>query len=478
MRHSHEILRIGLASASLGTLNYPVLNGLITGSLLLSYLIPSKSSHSIETDTVTGLLILDSYKKSLNELIVRESTSVSQKRIYVASIDILGFNELNKQRGYAQGRVALQTVARAIKQDSKCLFASRPYSDVFLLAYISESPELVDEDLDSIISNSELLCSNLQSGITLTAGITEIQLANEQGTEVDLVSSAISQAEVARLIGKRLSMRINNYKAEYASKKLEKIRMEDSLLKSIENNEIEVFYQPKFTCADVPKVSGFEALCRWYHNELGFISPAFFIPLAEDTGFIHQLGAYVLEESCKTISEINTREEQLLSVAINVSIAQLEYLNGKPLISKLRDLIKQYNINPQSIEIEITESMAAKDFNLIKEHIKTLREMGVIVSLDDFGTGESTLYRLKELPLHQLKIDKSFVDDLNKESGKEVMRGIFKIADALNLSTVAEGVETEDQVIALREMGCTYLQGYLLGKPMPKEILLDKLHTL
>lgn len=475
MRHSHEILRIGLASASLGTLNYPVLNGVITGSLLLSYLLPSKSSHSIETDTVTGLLVLESYKKNLNELIVRESTSNSKKRIYVASVDILGFGDLNKQYGYAQGRVALQTVARAIKQDSKCLFASRPFGDVFLLAYISDSPDLVDADLDSIISNSESLCSNLPFKISLTAGTTEIQLANEQGTEIDLVSSAISQAEVARLIGKRLSMKINNYKVEYASKHLEKIRMEDSLLKSIENEEISVFYQPKFTCSDEPIVSGFEALCRWYHKELGFISPAFFIPLSEETGFIHQLGAYVLEESCKTISEINTHQDKILSVAVNVSIAQLEYLNGKPLISKLRDLIKQYDLDPKCIEIEITESMAAKDFNLIKEHIKTLRDMGVTVSLDDFGTGESTLYRLKELPLHQLKIDKAFVDDLNKDSGKEVMRGIFKIADAMQLTTVAEGVESEEQVAALRELGCTYLQGYLLGKPMPKEILLSEL---
>ncbi|MCY9860924.1 bifunctional diguanylate cyclase/phosphodiesterase [Vibrio coralliirubri] len=473
MRHSHEILRIGLASASLGTLHYPVLSGVITGTLLLSYLLPIKVSHSIETDPVTGLLVLDSFKKNLNELILRESTNDSQRRIYVASIDILGFGDINKQHGYTNGRLALQAVARSIKQDSKTVFASRPFGDVFLLAYISESHDQIIMDLDSIITNAESLCSTLPFSMVLSAGVTEIQLASEDGTEIDLISSAINQAEVARLIGKRLSLKINNYKSEYANKHLEKIRMEDSLLKSIENCEISVFYQPKFTCELVPKIAGFEALCRWYHKELGFISPAFFIPLSEDTGFIHQLGAHVLDESCKTISELDPTGEKNLTIAVNVSISQLEYLSGKPLISKIRDLLKQYNLKPSCLEVEITESMAAKDFTLIKQHVRTLREMGVTVSLDDFGTGESTLYRLKELPLHQLKIDKAFVDDLNTDSGKEVMKGIFKIADAMGLTTVAEGVETNEQALALKMMGCTYLQGYLLGKPMPKDSIIE-----
>lgn len=473
MRHSHEILRIGLASASLGTLNYPVLSGVITGTLLLSYLLPIQAPHSIEADPLTGLLVLDSFKKNLNELILRESTNYSNSRIYVASIDILSFGEINKTHGYTNGRLALQAVARAIQQDSKTAFASRPFGDVFLLAYVSDSPDIITADLDSIISNAESLCSSLPFHLNLAAGVTEIQLASDEGTEIDLISSAINQAEVARLIGKGLSLRINEYKTEYGSKNLEKIRMEDSLLKSIVNNEISVFFQPKFSCDDSLKITGFEALCRWYHPELGFISPAFFIPLSEDTGFIHQLGSHVLEESCKTISELDPRGEKGLSIAVNVSISQLEYLSGKPLISKIRDLLIQYDLNPSCLEIEITESMAAKDFSLIKEHIHTLRNMGVVVSLDDFGTGESTLYRLKELPLHQLKIDKAFVDDLDTDSGKEVMRGIFKIADAMGLTTVAEGVEKHEQVLALQSMGCTYLQGYLLGKPMPKESIID-----
>ncbi|MEH0791256.1 bifunctional diguanylate cyclase/phosphodiesterase [Vibrio parahaemolyticus] len=473
MRRSHEILRIGLASASLGTVGYPVINGVLTGSLLLSFLLPSEVKRQEDIDSVTGLLTLSAYKKYLNEVVIREVNHPAEsKRVFVASIDILGFSEINKEHGYSTGRRALRSLSRVIKQQSKCLASSRPYGDIFLLTYVSDNLECVKQDLHSIIEKAEQLNESLGFSIGVCSGISELQIASEEGVEVDLISSAITQAEIARLIGKRSAKKINCYKSEYANKHLEKIKMEDALLKSIENTEISVFYQPKVT-AQERKITGFEALCRWYHPELGFISPAFFIPLSEETGFIHKLGMHVIEESCKTLKWLKDTGYNDTSCAINVSIAQLEHLDGKPLLSHIRNMISEYEIEPSLLEIEITESMAAKDFNLIKRHVETLRGLGVVVSLDDFGTGESTLYRLKELNLNQLKIDKAFVDDVCTERGKEVMQGIFTIAKAMHLTTVAEGVEEENQAVVLAEMGCTYLQGYHLGKPMPKEHILE-----
>ncbi|MCM0148993.1 putative bifunctional diguanylate cyclase/phosphodiesterase [Photobacterium galatheae] len=473
MRRSHEILRIGLASASLGTIGYPVVNGVITGSLLLSFLLPSEVKRHDDIDSVTGLLNLKAYKKNMNEVVIREiNLPNNHKRIFIASIDILEFSEINKNMGYTIGRRVLRGVSRIIKQQSKCLASARPYGDIFLLTYAADSVEDVMQDLHSIIEKSESMKDPLGFSLSLCSGISELQIANEEGVEVDIISSAITQAEIARLIGKRGATKINCYKSEYASKQLEKIKMEDALLKSIDNHEISVFYQPKLT-ATTREIIGFEALCRWYHKELGFISPAFFIPLSEETGFIHRLGRHVIEESCKTLKWLEKNGHRNISFAVNVSIAQLEHLDGKPLISHIRNMIQEYEITPSLLEIEITESMAAKDFNLIKQHVNTLRELGVVVSLDDFGTGESTLYRLKELNLNQLKIDKAFVDDVCNERGKEVMQGIFTIAKAMNLTTVAEGVENAKQAEILEEMGCTYLQGYHLGKPMPKEHVLD-----
>lgn len=469
MRKSNEVLRIGLASASLSTVGYPVISGVLTGSLLLSYLLPQEARKSDDVDNVTGLLCLDAYKKFLNETMLKEiETPKEHRRIYVVSLDVLGFTDINKEYGYSAGRRCVRQIARIINQQGKVAFAARPFADVFLLAYVVDSIDEVENNVFSLIEEIEGYESTLGFVINLCSGITELQLSDDEGVEVDVVSSAITQAEIARLIGKRNAVKINHYKKEYARKEVEKIKMEDALIRSIENDEISVYYQPKiFT--ERNSVAGFEALCRWYHKELGFISPAFFIPLSEETGFIHKLGSHVIEQSCKLMKALKEEGYYDVSFAVNISITQLEHLDGKPFFNHLKSMIEKYQINPNLLELEITESVAATDFELIKKHVITLRSMGITVSLDDFGTGESSLYRLKELPLNQLKIDKSFVDDVCTEKGAEIMESIFGLAKAMSLTTVAEGVENQEQENKLRQLGCTYLQGYHLGRPMPEE---------
>ena len=472
MNESHDILRIGLASASLGTIGYPVLNGVFTGSLLLSYLLPTKSTQS-DLDQITGLLGLDGFKKSLNELLLKNSTQPEESRqVFVASIDILGFSNLNRKHGYAFGRRCTRNIARTIEKDSSTLFACRPYGDVFLLAYMCTAQAEALDKLHKLTVEVESMDFGIEEQVSVCAGLSLPVFDEQSDIEIDVATNGITQAEVSRFIGKRSGQVVNVYKREYASKELEKIKLEDALLRSIEDNQISVFYQPKIACA-TNTIAGYEALCRWYHPELGYISPAFFIPLAEETGFIHYLGEHVFTEACRTLQELNDAGIRGRPIAINVSICQLEHLGGKPLLSMIRSKLEEFNIEASMIEIEITESMAAQDFSLIKSHVDTMREMGLTVSLDDFGTGESSLYRLKELNLDQLKIDKSFVDDVCTPKGKEILEGVFHIASALELSTVAEGVEDVHQRESLESMGCTYLQGYLLGKPMPKDKILN-----
>ena len=253
--------------------------------------------------------------------------------------------------------------------------------------------------------------------------------------------------------------------------------MENSLNNSLNNNEISIFFQPKF-CSKTLSVVGFEALSRWLNPTTGLISPVFFIPLAEKTGFICELGDYVIDESCKTLRWLKDNGYQNLSCAINVSIIQLERKKGIPFMLKLKEAMNKYNIDGRFIEVEITESVAISDFKLIEKHIVTLRDLGIVISLDDFGTGESTICRLKKLPFDQLKIDKTFVDDVHLQIGKNAITKVLSIASELELSTVAEGVETEEQAVILTDMGCTYLQGFLLGKPMPREKLLNFLKVV
>jgi EAL domain-containing protein (putative c-di-GMP-specific phosphodiesterase class I)/GGDEF domain-containing protein len=471
MNESNDILRIGLASASLGTIGYPVLNGVFTGSLLLSYLLPTKSCQS-DLDQITGLLDLDGFKKCMNELMLKNTNQPDETRkVFIASIDILGFSNLNRKHGYAFGRRCTRTIARTIEKDTATLFACRPYGDVFLLAYMCAEQTEALRKLHNLTVEVESIDFGIGGQVSVCAGLSLPVIDEASDIEIDVTTNGISQAEVSRLIGKRSGQVVNIYKREYASRQLEKIKLEDALIRSIDDKQISVFYQPKISCQN-NSIAGYEALCRWYHPELGYISPAFFIPLAEETGFIHTLGEYVFTEACRTLRDLRDVGVNNRSIAVNVSICQLEYLGGKPLLNMIRSKIEEFSIDASMIEIEITESMAAQDFSLIKSHVDTMKEMGLIVSLDDFGTGESSLYRLKELNLDQLKIDKSFVDDVCTPKGKEILEGVFHIASALELSTVAEGVEDAQQREILESMGCTYLQGYLLGKPMPKDTLL------
>jgi EAL domain-containing protein (putative c-di-GMP-specific phosphodiesterase class I) len=199
-----------------------------------------------------------------------------------------------------------------------------------------------------------------------------------------------------------------------------------------------------------------------------FISPAVFIPLAEYSGLIVSIGAWVLEQACAQLAQFRSPNIESIKIAVNVSMPQFR----SPLfMSQVAGAIKRYAIQPGELELEITESILMDDPQIVINCLKKLKTLGVKISIDDFGTGYSSLSYLRRLPLDKIKVDRSFVKDMGSPSGAAIVETIVHLGDRLDLLTIAEGIETEEQEAAMIKMGCVEGQGYLFAKPMPLEEL-------
>jgi predicted signal transduction protein with EAL and GGDEF domain len=236
--------------------------------------------------------------------------------------------------------------------------------------------------------------------------------------------------------------------------------MELDLRRAFANGEFELHYQPLVSIAS-DRISGFESLLRWHHPNKGMISPAEFIPVAEDIGLISQLGEWVLREACAEAIKWPAD----VKVAVNLSPAQFRSRN---LVQVVISALAQSGLSPRRLELEITESifLAETDANLAILH--QLRELGVSISMDDFGTGYSSLSYLRSFPFDKIKIDRSFVSELaTREDSMAIIRAVTGLGRSLGIVTTAEGVENDAQLELLRREGCTQAQGYLFSKPRP-----------
>jgi EAL domain-containing protein (putative c-di-GMP-specific phosphodiesterase class I) len=236
---------------------------------------------------------------------------------------------------------------------------------------------------------------------------------------------------------------------------------------ALERGQLELYYQPKIH-APSGEITGAEALMRWHHPQRGMVSPGVFIPIAERYGLIGALGLWVIDEACRQVRA--WRDSGLrMRVAINLSVHQLRQPD---LAERIGAALQRHQINPDLITCEITESSAMEDTDVTMRVLGQLATLGVHISIDDFGTGHSSLSYLRKLPAHELKIDRSFVLDLEtSDDARKVASAVINLAKALNLQVVAEGVETEGQNRILRELGCDQLQGYLFAKPMSAKAL-------
>ncbi|HJX85289.1 MAG TPA: EAL domain-containing protein, partial [Candidatus Angelobacter sp.] len=247
---------------------------------------------------------------------------------------------------------------------------------------------------------------------------------------------------------------------------LKRLGLESALRKGLERQEFTVFYQPKVKITN-GQIVGMEALVRWRHPELGMVSPAEFIPLAEETGLIVPLGEWVLQTACRQNKAWQAAGLPKLCVAVNLSPRQFQQPD---LLAMVERALKESQLDPNSLELEITESSVMRSTESAIVTMKALKTMGVHLAIDDFGSGYSSLAYLKRFPIDCLKIDQSFVRDVTGDpNDAAIVMAVITLAHSLNLSVVAEGVETEEQLRFLRLLRCDEMQGYLFSRPLDAE---------
>jgi EAL domain-containing protein (putative c-di-GMP-specific phosphodiesterase class I) len=257
-----------------------------------------------------------------------------------------------------------------------------------------------------------------------------------------------------------------------------RLEMETDLWKAIENQEFIVHYQPILEMTN-NHIVGFEALVRWQHPTRGLLMPGEFISIAEEIGLIVPLGYWVLEEACKQIRvwQQQYQSEQPLTINVNLSARQCAQVD---LVDMIATILERTKLDPNHLKLELTESLIVEDSRTTAEMLTKLREIGVQIQIDDFGTGYSSLSILHDLPIDTLKIDRTFIQQLEgTNSGMETVRMILSLAHSLGMKVVAEGVETDYQLSSLQSMSCEYAQGFLFAKPvnnMEADLLLSNVY--
>jgi len=245
---------------------------------------------------------------------------------------------------------------------------------------------------------------------------------------------------------------------------LEKIQLELDLKQAIEQEELHLVYQPIVSLAP-RKVMAFEALIRWHHGSKGLISPNTFIPVAEESGMIHEIGQWVICQSCRQLKKWKPHLPSNYSLLMNLNLSPLQLLHPQ-FVEQLQSLIKELEIQPHEIRLEITETMLMENLEVATNTIQELRNLGFEFDIDDFGTGYSSLSRLKNLAVNGLKIDRFFL----KEQQWNLIKAILLIASDVGLDVIAEGVETLEDFEKLKELGCQYFQGYFFSKPVDENL--------
>ncbi|UFT99320.1 EAL domain-containing protein [Radiobacillus kanasensis] len=406
-------------------------------------------------DPLTGLYNRTSYKNDVQEILELKDELLS---VGVLLMDIDRFKNVNDTLGHYVGDCILNQSAKRLRQ---ALGDNRVYrfgGDEFIVIITQGTKKNCVEAAENILKAFEpsFFVNNIEISVTPSIGIC---LYPQDGTTGEsLLKNADAAMYLAKASGKNNYKFFNNDLNKMITRKVE---LENDLRKAIEQNQLSLVYQPKVTLSN-GKISGMEALCRWNHPIHGAISPAEFIPIAEETGQIIGIGNWVLKTACtqtKNWHDIGYRD---LSVSVNVSVRQLEQPN---FISTIKGILDETGINPACLELEITESIM-KNIKYTKTILQQLRELGVTTSIDDFGTGYSSLHILKELPIDTIKIDKSFVQGIMDPRSVSMIKSIIDMGLNLNLQVVAEGIEEEYQVIMLNHYKCTYAQGYYFSKPL------------
>lgn len=420
-------------------------------------------------DSLTDLVNRQIFEELL-DIAFQEKSSASNSLV-ILYIDLDDFRTVNEDLGYSQGDQLIKLVAQRLgnvlqEDDILSRFSADEFALLLNKCYVNEQIIKVAEEILKLLSlpfNLEGQQIHISASIGIATNTEEIE--NVKG----LLHNAIHAMHQAKTEGRNTWIWYANTKPW--DKDVNDIQLRHELMVALQEQHFKLLYQPIIdTLSD--KIVGVEALIRWDHPERGLISPLSFIPLAERTGQIIAIGNWVLHQACKDIAQLNQTRTEDISVAVNISPLQFRRTN---FLSELLQILLANNFNCQLLKIEVTEGMLLLGVERSIELLKSIRALGIKVSIDDFGTGYSSLSYLRQLPIDEIKLDRSFIQHLpeqNKDAA--IVAAIINMANTLDLKVVAEGVETEAQAKFLTQHKCDYLQGYYFAKP----ISLDNLKIL
>ncbi len=418
-------------------------------------------------DSLTGIANRNLLYEHLREAVVRnESKGLT---FAVLFLDLDRFKVINDTYGHSFGDLLLQQVSKRLMNtlgEEGEIF--RYGGDEFIIVLNTNEADKVSQTAEKIICTlaSPFVIKDRQMFISTSIGISVFPKDGEN------VEALIQNSDIAMYNAKENGK--NTYQYYNSSLNLthqRRMELENGLRNAIQNHELSLHYQPQVNL-DSNQVIGLEALIRWNHPEYGLISPTEFIPLAEETGLIFSIGKWVLKTACSQCKQWIEMGLPIENVAVNVSPLQFR---EKSFVTSVHKIIEETGIPPRYLELEITESVTS-NVDLALTIMREIKALGVHLAIDDFGTGYSSLNYLRHFPIDKLKIDKSFIDEINQhKDGEVIVQTIIELGNRLRFQVIAEGVENKEQVTFLRENKCYLAQGYYYSRPLPAEKIKDLL---
>ena len=426
-----------------------------------------KVNHLVYYNNLTDLPNRLSLQEQFYQAIAHIDKLPSQSSISILSISLDRFSRVNDFLGYTLGDLLLKSVAERL---TMCVssgdFVAHLQADIFAIILLTDDKTKSDvgviHDILNTISQPFMLEGH-EVFITASIGISRYP---SDGGDIDTL---IKNASLATFGAKKQGGNTYQfYTSDMQADSVDQLALESSLRRALEREEFQVYYQPQVELK-TGNIVGVEALIRWQHPELGLISPATFIPLAEETGLIMPIGEWVLKTACAQTKAWQTAGFSSLRVAVNLSCRQFNQANlGESIV----EILNNTGLAPQFLELEITESVLTQNESAAIKTLNKLKLLGIEISIDDFGTGYSSLSYLKKFPFSTLKIDRSFIRNINTDARcKNITMAIIQMSQKLNLKVIAEGVEAAEEVCFLCQHDCDEVQGYLFCRPVPPEEL-------
>ncbi len=421
----------------------------------------SRMAHMAYHDGLTDLPNRAAFLQALSQMI--EACGATCEEFAVLNVDLKGLKEVNDVFGHAIGDKLLIEVAHRVQDAARGGVVARLSGDEFGLIIDGKQPEagqrLAEQLAQAIAIEFQIDGKSIRTALT-----TGISVFPHNGSDP---ASLLANAGAALFRAKAKSRgSITFYEPEMDQQIRDRRVLHQELSVAIKNGELSLYFQPQASSGrtvDASEIIGFEALARWQHPQRGFVPPSDFIPLAEESGLIVEMGEWILREACREAASW----PKPLQVAVNLSPAQ--FVHGD-LVGLVHSILIETGLTPDRLELEITEGVLIEDFDRGLGLLRRLKALGVRISMDDFGSGYSSLSYLQAFPFDKIKIDRAFVMNLGRTpQSAAIVRAVIDLGHGMNMLIVAEGVETPEQLGFLAEEGCDSVQGYLLGKPLPIE---------